>query len=169
MRELADSMVEIQGLQALRTQRETPRKGDRVARVQCVRLCPSRCAAEPGSSDDQRSAGPQPGRVVVTNPWIPDPSQGVDKTITISGESTTVPKRPGIQVIAETNGFSERDKLNVWIGCSGETGNSRVAPRPVVRVDGLVTYQRKTGNKINAFFGSKEANVKSNRVIIPAR
>ena len=110
-----------------------------------------------------------PGVVGTTNPWIPDLSKALEKTIVIEGQRTTISGKPGFRVTGATSGFAEGDKLNVFLRFPGMTSYFRAKARPEVQADGSVVYERKTGKKTYVFVGSEDGSVKSNRVIIPAK
>jgi hypothetical protein len=110
-----------------------------------------------------------PGVVGTTNPWIPDLSKAIEKTIVIEGQRKTISGKPGFRVKGATSGFAEGERLSAWIRFPGMTSYFDAATRPVVKADGSVVFRRRTGKRTYFFLGSADGRVKSNRIIIPAK
>ena len=68
-----------------------------------------------------------------------------------------------------TTGFAEGDKVKPWIKFPGQTSYSEGSARPVIDADGEFNWQRKTGKKIYVYFTNEAGDVKSARIIIPAK
>ena len=91
------------------------------------------------------------------------------RSITITGERTTVSGKPGIQVDGQVTGLAPGSTVKPWFRFPGETTFSLGSARPVVQSDGSFTWQRKTGKKFYAYVTTDDEQVKSNRAIIPAQ
>lgn len=104
-----------------------------------------------------------------TNSWIPNLAEAVTPTITITGGRATVNGKPGIEVEGITSGFAEGAPVIPWLRFPGQTSYSKALARPKVDADGDFFWQRKTGKKTYVYFTSEDGDVKSNRIIIPAR
>lgn len=97
------------------------------------------------------------------------PPRPAEKTITINGERGTVKGKPGITVEGVTTGFSEGDKVVPYIKFPGQTSYSEGIARPTVDAEGEFSWQRKTGKKIYVYVEIEGSDVRSNRVVIPAK
>jgi len=134
------------------------------------------------------SAGPQGGSSTTTPAWIstftppagaPAPvtsaaasvtvTSSSTKSITITGERTTVKGKPGIMVDGLTTGFAEGDLTVPHIKFPGQTSYSEGSARPAIDADGEFSWQRKTGKKIYIYFSNEDGSVKSDRIIIQAK
>lgn len=109
-----------------------------------------------------------PSTVGATNPWIPDLSKAVTKSIVIVGERTTVSGKPGIRVEAETTGLPEGTKLVPYIRFPGQTKYTPGSARPQVDSRGEAMWERKTGKRTLVQLRTEDGSVKSNTVIIRA-
>ena len=93
------------------------------------------------------------------------------KSITITGERTTVSGEPGIIVNGTTTGFKKGGPVVPYFRFPGETTFTAGSARPEMGADGSFSWSRKTGKKIYVYVtydtdaGDK---VQSNRVIIDA-
>ncbi len=102
--------------------------------------------------------------------WIPNrldlPEQ---KSITITGERTTVGGKPGIIVDGITTGFTKGDTVVPYFRFPGETTFSQGSARPEMGADGSFSWSRKTGKKFYVYVTDKDGSVTSNRIIIKAQ
>lgn len=97
-----------------------------------------------------------------------DSLQCVAKSITITGERTTVSGKPGIIVKGTTTGFTKGDTVVPYFRFPGETSYTQGSARPEIGDDGPFSWQRKTGKKVYVYFATEDGGLTSNRVIIPA-
>jgi hypothetical protein len=97
-----------------------------------------------------------------------DPRQCVTRSITITGERTTVSGKPGIMVNGTTTGFKKDETVVPYIRFPGETTFTQGSARPEIGDDGFFSWSRKTGKKIYVYVTSADGKVTSNRVIISA-
>jgi hypothetical protein len=97
-----------------------------------------------------------------------DPLQCVTKSITITGNRTTVSGKPGIIVNGTTTGFKKGDTVVPYIRFPGETSFTQGSARPEIDADGSFSWQRKTGKKASVYFATEDGNLTSNRVTIQA-
>lgn len=123
----------------------------------------------PGTPQINGAYAALPSTVGTTNPWIPDLSKAVAKTITIQGTRTTVKGKPGIRVLGSTTGFAEGDRVVPYIKFPGQTSYSELPARPTVDGDGTFRWERRTGKKVYVYFKNEDGTVKSDRIIIQAR
>jgi len=93
----------------------------------------------------------------------------VTKSITLTGERTTVSGKPGIRLDGATEGFAAGDMVVPWFRFPGQTEYSQGSARPAIDGRGKVVWERKTGKKFYAYLTSEDGSVTSNRVIIPAK
>lgn len=107
-----------------------------------------------------------PNTVGVTNPWIPDLSQAIEKTIVIKGERLN--KRM-VQVTGVTTGLPEGTKLRPWIRFPGQVGYTEGASVIRVQADGTVRWERRTGKKMSVYLRTDDRSIQSERVSIPGR
>ena len=91
------------------------------------------------------------------------------KSILIVGDRTTVSGKPGIAVDGSTVGFAKGDKMVPNVRFPGESSYTAGSARPEVSAVGDFSWQRKTGKKTYVFFTNEAGDIKSNRVIIPAK
>ena len=104
------------------------------------------------------------GTLTVTGTQPVDPAL----TITSSGR-TTVGGKPGISIEGLAEGFRDNASVRVWFRFPGQTEYSEAAGRPSTTTNGTFTWQRKTGKKVYVYVTSMNTEIKSNRIIIPAR
>ena len=93
------------------------------------------------------------------------------KSITITGERTTVSGEPGIIVNGTTTGFKKGDTVVPYFRFPGETTYTESTARPEIAADGSFEWQRKTSEKFYVYvtyYTDGVAKVQSNRVIIDA-
>lgn len=103
-----------------------------------------------------------------TNPWIPNLSKAVEKSIVITGARGQVSGKPGIVVDAVTSGLPEGTVLKPWIRFPGQTSYTEGSARLRIDAKGEATWSRKTGKKAYVYLSTEDDQVKSNRVIIQA-
>ena len=93
------------------------------------------------------------------------------KSITITGERTTVSGEPGIIVNGTTTGFKKGDTVVPYFRFPGETTYTESTARPEIAADGSFEWQRKTSEKFYVYvtyYTDGVAKVQSNRIIIEA-
>ena len=90
------------------------------------------------------------------------------KSITITGKRTTLSGKPSIQISGESTGFGTGTPMTVHVRFPGGD-YSPAASKPEVDSNGAFTWQRKTGKKTYIYVTSLDGEVKSDRIIIPAR
>ena len=95
-----------------------------------------------------------------------DPLQCATKSITITGERTTVSGKPGIIVNGTTTGFKKGDTVVPYIRFPGETTFTQGSARPEMGADGSFSWSRKTGKRVSVYFATEGGSVTSNRVTI---
>ena len=88
------------------------------------------------------------------------------KSITITGERTTVSGKPGIIVNGTTTGFKKGDTVVPYFRFPGETTYTESTARPEIAADGSLSWSRKTGKKIVVYVTSVNGSDVSNRVTI---
>jgi uncharacterized repeat protein (TIGR02543 family) len=91
-----------------------------------------------------------------------------EKSIVITGKRDTVSGKPGITIDGITTGFTDGQRVTVWIRFPGETTYTQGFARPEI-TDNALTWSRKTGKKIWVYFTSEDGTVRSDTVVIPAR
>ena len=103
-----------------------------------------------------------------SEPFTPGSSPSTKTiAIVITGTRGTVKDRPGVYANGETTGLvgatvQARVKLAGLL--EYRDGSTRI-----VQPDGSFQWQRKTGKKVYVYFIADDGEVRSNRVIIPAR
>jgi len=97
-----------------------------------------------------------------------DPLQCVTKSITITGERTTVSGKSGSIVNGTTTGFKKGETVVPYIRFPGETSFTQGSARPEIDADGSFSWQRKTGKRVSVYFASEDGSLTSNRVTIQA-
>lgn len=90
-----------------------------------------------------------------------------EKSIVITGKRDTVSGKPGITIDGITTGFTDGQRVTVWIRFPGETTYTQGFARPEI-TDNALTWSTKTGKKVYVYFDSEVGAISSNRVIIPA-
>jgi hypothetical protein len=110
-----------------------------------------------------------PQTVGVTNSWIPDLSEAKPVSITITGERKTVSGKPGIRIEGTITGVGDGTTLVPYIRFPGQTQYSQAAARPRSNAAGEFSWERKTTKKIYVYVEIEGSDVKSNRIIIPAK
>ena len=88
------------------------------------------------------------------------------KSITITGERTTLSDKPGIIVNGTTTGFTKGDTVVPYIRFPGETTYTQGSARPEIGADGSFSWSRKTGKKLYVYVTDEDGSVTSNRVTI---
>ena len=88
------------------------------------------------------------------------------KSITITGERTTVSGEPGIIVNGTTTGFKKGGPVVPYFRFPGETTFTAGSARPEMGADGSLSWSRKTGKKIVVYVTSVNGSDVSNRVTI---
>jgi len=91
----------------------------------------------------------------------------VERTIVIQGERTTVSGAAGIAVDGLTTGFADGDPVKPFVRFPGGSYTEGTA-RPVI-TDSEFYWERKTGKKTYVYFTNEAGDVRSTRVITPAR
>ena len=97
-----------------------------------------------------------------------DSLQCVTKSITITGDRTTVSGKPGIIVNGATTGFKKGDTFVPYIRFPGETTFTAGSARPEIDTNGSFSWSRKTGKRVSVYFATEDGSVTSNRVTIAA-
>ncbi len=93
----------------------------------------------------------------------------VTKSITITGERTTVSGKSGIRVTGTVVGIENGKTVKPFIRFPGQTTFTEGSARPAIS-DAAVTWQRKTGKRVTVYLElSDDASVRSNRVTIQAK
>ena len=88
------------------------------------------------------------------------------KSITITGERTTVSGEPGIIVNGTTTGFKKGGPVVPYFRFPGETTFTAGSARPEMGADGSFSWSRKTGKEIVVYVTSVNGSDVSNRVTI---
>ena len=101
-----------------------------------------------------------------SEPFTPGSSPST-KTIVITGTRGTVKDRPGVYANGETTGLVGAT-VQARVKLAGEL-EYRDGSTRIVQPDGSFQWQRKTGKKVYVYFIADDRQVRSNRVIIPAR
>ena len=108
-----------------------------------------------------------PSPVVSDAATVTVAAQPEEKTIVIVGERTTVKGAAGIAVDGLTTGFADGDKVKPWVRFPGGSYSEGTA-RPAI-TDNEFYWERKTGKKTYVYFTNEADDVRSNRIIIPAK
>jgi hypothetical protein len=72
-------------------------------------------------------------------------------------------------VVAGQTSSMVGERVVPLIQLPGQTGHTAGRARPGVRTDGSFTWQRRGGKKIAVIFTTEDRNVRSDRIVIPAR
>jgi hypothetical protein len=89
------------------------------------------------------------------------------RSITITGERTTVSGKSGIKVDGNVVGIENGKTVVPYIRFPGETTFTAGSARPVI-ADGSFTWQRKTGKRVTVYVTNDDGSIKSNNVTIQA-
>lgn len=91
------------------------------------------------------------------------------KSITITGERSTVSGKPGIKVDGATTGLASGGVVKPWVKFPGQSTYESGSARPPIDSAGNFTWERKTGKKIYVYFSDDTGKIRSNRIVIAAQ
>jgi hypothetical protein len=103
-------------------------------------------------------------RAVALGVAIVSDEQVDERTIRIQGS-----RQGRTVVVTGQTTFMLGERVVPLIQLPGQTGHTAGRARPGVRTDGSFTWQRRGGKKIAVIFTTEDGNVRSDRIVIPAR